>query len=107
MEIVVSRSVSQCQRPRGWLGRIILRRMNASHSRLTDWGLAYVAFERHDAILDVGCGGGKTVGKLAGAAPQGKIYGVDVSEESVAVSTRTNAHLINTGQVEIRLASVS
>ena len=37
--------------------------MNSSHSKLTDWGLEHLPIESHRAILDVGCGGGKT--KLA------------------------------------------
>lgn len=102
-----SAHVSQCQKPRGWLGRFTLWRMNASHSRLTDWGLGHVSVEKGDTILDVGCGGGKTVSKLAAMATEGKAYGVDFSEASVAVSMKTNAHRIETGRVEIREASVS
>jgi ubiquinone/menaquinone biosynthesis C-methylase UbiE len=81
--------------------------MNASHSRLTDWALAHVPVGNHDTILDVGCGGGRTVGKLAQAATQGKVYGVDYSEASIASTERTNARLIALGRVEVRLASVS
>src|SRR5215831_15230625 len=52
-------------------------------------------------------GGGKTVGKLAAIAAQGKVYGIDHSEESVAAARRLNARLITTGRVEIRPGSVS
>ena len=38
---------------------------------------------------------------------QGKVYGVDFSEASVAASKRTNARDIEMGRVEIRHASVS
>jgi ubiquinone/menaquinone biosynthesis C-methylase UbiE len=81
--------------------------MNRSHSSVTDWGLTQVSVEPHDVILDVGCGGGRTVGKLASKATEGKVYGVDYSEESVAASTRRNAHEIAAGRVEIALGSVS
>jgi trans-aconitate methyltransferase len=93
--------VSQCKRPRGWLGRFTLRRMNARHSRLTDWGLEHVSIEQRSIILDVGCGGGRTVSKLASMAPEGKVYGIDFSEESVAASERTNARWIKINRVEI------
>jgi ubiquinone/menaquinone biosynthesis C-methylase UbiE len=99
--------VTQCQKPRGWLGRFTLWRMNASHSKLTDWGLTRISIEKHYTILDVGCGGGRTVSKLAATATQGKVYGIDFSEESVAVSQKTNAQSIQSGRVEIRQASVS
>lgn len=102
-----SAHVSQCQKPRGWLGRCALWRMNASHSKLTDWGLGHVSVEKGYTILDVGCGGGKTVSKLAALATEGKLYGVDFSEASVAVSKKTNARGIEADRVEIRQASVS
>ena len=81
--------------------------MNSRHSKVTDWGLAHVSVNERDAILDVGCGGGRTVSKLAAMAAQGKVYGIDFSEASVAVSNRTNARWIEMGRVEIRHASVS
>ena len=98
---------SQCSKPSGWLGRFTLWRMNASHSKLTDWGLKQIPIENHYTILDVGCGGGRTVGKLAAIATQGKVYGVDYSEESVAATKRTNAQWIGLGRVEVRHGSVS
>ena len=58
-------------------------------------------------MLDVGCGGGRTVSKLAAIATQGKVYGVDYSEESVATTKRTNARWIDLGRVEVRHGSVS
>ena len=99
--------VSQCQKPRGWLGRFVLRNMNSRHSKVTDWGLGHVRIEPHYTVLDVGCGGGRTLCKLAGVAAQGKAYGVDYSEESVASSKRTNAHWIAMDRVEVQHGSVS
>ena len=101
------RRVNQCQKPTGWVGRFVLRRMNASHSKLTDWGLRHVSFESHFTILDVGCGGGRSIRKMAAIANAGKVYGVDFSEDSVATSRKTNAVSIESGRVEIRHASVS
>jgi ubiquinone/menaquinone biosynthesis C-methylase UbiE len=81
--------------------------MNSRHSKLTDWGLSHVAIEKHDMILDVGCGGGRTVSKLAAIIDHGKVYGLDYSKASVAVATRTNRKWIDMGRVEIREGSVS
>ena len=102
-----AKPLNQCRRPTGWLGRFALWGMNSSHSKVTDWGLKHVSIANHDTILDVGCGGGRTVNKLAAIATQGKVFGVDYSEESVAFSKRTNARWIEAGRVEIRQASVS
>jgi ubiquinone/menaquinone biosynthesis C-methylase UbiE len=99
--------VNQCSKPTGWLGRFTLWRMNSSHSKLTDWGLEHISIENHRAILDVGCGGGRTVSKLASIAGQAKVYGIDYSEESVAATKRTNAQWIDLGRVEVQHGSVS
>ena len=99
--------VNQCSKPTGRLGRFSLWRMNLSHSKLTDWGLAHISIEKHCTILDVGCGGGRTVGKLAAFATEGKVYGIDYSEESVATTKKTNARSIEAGRVEVRHGSVS
>jgi len=81
--------------------------MNASHSSLTDWGLAHVVIEKQFKVLDVGCGGGRTIQKLAAAATDGKVFGIDYAAGSVATSRQTNARLIDSGRVEIHRAGVS
>jgi ubiquinone/menaquinone biosynthesis C-methylase UbiE len=81
--------------------------MNSSHSKLTNWGLTQISLEKHYTILDVGCGGGRTISKLAAMAPEGKVYGIDYSEESVAASKKTNARSIEASRVEVRHGSVS
>lgn len=86
---------------------MFLWNMNTRHSRLTDWGLGHVRIEPHYKILDVGCGGGRTLSKLAEVVTQGKAYGVDYSAESVAASERTNARWIRMERVEVRDGSVS
>ena len=99
--------VSQCQKPTGWLGRLALWNMNSRHSKVTDWGLGRVSIAKNCTILDVGCGGGRTLSKLAAMATQGKVYGIDHSEESVATSKRVNARLIRERRVEVHHGSVS
>jgi ubiquinone/menaquinone biosynthesis C-methylase UbiE len=102
-----SSRVNQCQNPTGWWGRLVLRNMNSRHSKATDWGLSHTSIGKQDIVLDVGCGGGRTVSKLAAIATQGKVYGIDHSKESVAMAMRTNKQWIDIARVEIRLASVS
>lgn len=98
---------TQCQKPSGWLGRFVLWNMNLRHSKLTDWGLAHISIEKHYTILDAGCGGGRTISKLAALATGGKVYGVDFSDASVAASIKTNANWMRKGRVEVRHGSVS
>lgn len=96
----------QVRKPSGWLGRRVVRAMNISHGTMTDWALQQVPVPKNAAILDIGCGGGRTVQKLAALAPEGKVFGLDYSPTSVAVSRNTNALEIEAGRVQIEQGSV-
>jgi SAM-dependent methyltransferase len=104
---ILSKLLKQCRKPTGWLGRAAAWGMNRGHAAVTDWGLGHISVGKHDRILDVGCGGGETVRKLAELAPEGHVAGLDVSKESVAVSRRKNRPLILAGRVGIYQGSVS
>jgi ubiquinone/menaquinone biosynthesis C-methylase UbiE len=104
---IVSNLLDQFRMPTGWLGRLTLRDMNRRHANVTDWGLSHIAIEKHYTILDVGCGGGRTVHKLATLASEGKVYGIDHAEESIAAARRANKAWIAIGRVEIQHGSVS
>lgn len=79
--------------------------MNDNHSALTDWALAYLAIDKGGTVLDVGCGGGKTLGKLAQIATS--VYGVDYAAGSAGESHSHNKGLIAEGRVQVERASVS
>jgi len=98
---------TQCQHPKGWMGRLVLWSMNRRHSQLTDWGLRHITTQEHEMILDVGCGGGRTVSKLAAAARNGVVHGIDNAAASVAAALRTNRRLVASGRVAIQQASVT
>lgn len=97
----------QCRKPTWWPGRMFLWIMNRSHADVTTWGLSHVPIEKDFTILDVGCGGGKTIATLAAMASEGTVYGIDYSAESVAASRRTNLPAIQAGRVDVRQGTVS
>jgi SAM-dependent methyltransferase len=97
----------QVRKPDRWLGRLMALGMNNSHGPLTDWGLKHVQIEPAFRMLDVGCGGGRTIGKLAVLAPAGHVDGIDFAGGSVATSRATNQAAIRDGRVEVQQASVS
>ena len=80
--------------------------MNRGHEPLTLWGLAHVKVEHNHVILDVGCGGGKTVSRLAHMAFCGKVFGIDYSADMVKYSKKKNKKLIDEDRVEITEGSV-
>jgi SAM-dependent methyltransferase len=107
MNKLTQRRLTNARKPTGRLGRLLIRAMNIRHYQLTNWGLSHLSIGKRDTILDVGCGGGGTVHKLAEIAANGKIYGIDYSNESVMVSRMTNRRFVQMGHVEIRQSSVS
>jgi SAM-dependent methyltransferase len=97
--------MDQYRCPTGTEGRAIAASMNRRHSTLTAWGLKHVKINPDSIILDVGCGGGKTVSTLAQRAVQGKVFGIDYSRDMVEYSKEINRELITQNRVEIKEAS--
>ena len=85
----------------------MLQRMNQSHYSVTGWALEHFSFSGNDRILDIGCGGGETLFRLAGLVPGGKLWGLDHSSVSVEQSRRRNEQLIALGRLELSEGSVS
>lgn len=94
----------QVRKPSGPLGRRVARAMNLGHAKLSDWGLKQFTLPKNAMILDIGCGGGRTVQRLAALSPEGQVVGLDYSVASVAVARDTNAKEIESGRVRIERA---
>jgi ubiquinone/menaquinone biosynthesis C-methylase UbiE len=107
MSKLTQQRLTNARKPTGRLGRLLIRAMNVSHYQLTNWGLSHLSIGKQDTILDVGCGGGGTIHKLAKTATNGKVYGIDFSNESVVVSRMTNKQFVQMGRVEIQQGSIS
>ncbi len=99
--------LTNARTPAGMFGRLLIRAMNLSHYQMTEWGLGHLPIGKQDTILDVGCGGGGTIHQLAKKATGGKVYGIDLSIESVLVSRKTNKNFVQIDRVDIQQSSVS
>ena len=86
---------SQCARPEGFLGRVMLRFMNFGHAPLTNWGLSLVEIHDGWSMLDIGCGGGATLKRLLKRSKGAQVYGIDISAESVAKAKKVNAGVLD------------
>ena len=95
----------QVKKPTRFVGRLFAWLMNGSHSALTDWALTHLRVDRYAKVLDVGCGGGRTIEKLAAMATS--VYGIDYAAGSVTASCAHNKQLIEEGRVHVERASVS
>jgi ubiquinone/menaquinone biosynthesis C-methylase UbiE len=93
--------MDQFRCPTGFLGRAVAELMNREHFTMTSWGLKHVKIKPDFVILDVGCGGGRTVGRLTHRAFQGKVFGIDCSADMVKYGLELNRKLLNQGRLEI------
>lgn len=94
-------------KPDGFWGKLMIRSMNKGHHELTDWALSYLDIQNGDVILDAGCGGGRTVGKLCNLVGSGKAFGIDYSELCVKKAEKLNRKNILCKKAYISQASVS
>ncbi|MDH3495529.1 MAG: class I SAM-dependent methyltransferase [Gemmatimonadota bacterium] len=76
-------------------------RMADSHWPVARRALERLALARDARFLDIGCGNGSAVRWAAAAAPGGRVVGIDVSPEMIALAKRLSARLPNT---EFRVA---
>jgi len=95
----------QVKKPDRFAGRLFTRLMNSSHAALTDWAFTHLEIPEGATAMDVGCGGGQTIRKLAAKAAQ--VCGIDYAAGSVAASRAHNKQLIAEGLVRVEQASVS
>lgn len=84
-----------------WIGRVgsawaeQWRRTDRAFGALTDRLLDPAAIGAFGSAVDIGCGAGELVERLARANPAARVTGIDVSAELTAVSRLRVAHLAN------------
>lgn len=97
---------NQTRKPEGNLGKMMLAGMNSGHAKLADWGMSLLPELTVKNAVDLGCGAGGNVAKLA-EKYDAHITGVDYSTLSVEASKKANAKAIKKGSVDILEGDVS
>jgi ubiquinone/menaquinone biosynthesis C-methylase UbiE len=97
---------TNCAHPKGRMGRVMLKFMNASHGPLNNWGLDLVKVQDGWTMLDIGFGGGASLKRMLKRSKGGMVYGIDISEESVEKARKLNADVLDK-QIFIQQGSVT
>ncbi len=84
--MITKQQIDQAKKPSGDVGRATVERMNNSHDQLTNWAMNFLEKDQVERALDVGCGGGATVGRLMEKYPNAFVDGVDYAQTSVDCS---------------------
>jgi ubiquinone/menaquinone biosynthesis C-methylase UbiE len=91
----------QFRRPEGWGGRLMGRVMEAINRAPNREVIAALEIAPADVVVEIGYGPGCAIEAIAGAAPQGRIYGVDPSAEMLAAASRRNRRALAAGRLSL------
>jgi len=69
------------------------KEMEREHRRIAEQTLALMDFQRTDNILDVGCGAGWLSRMIAPRVPEGRVVGMDISDEMVRRARQKSVEL--------------
>jgi SAM-dependent methyltransferase len=100
------RIARQSRRPSGWLGEIVGRVMAFETAKVNRLAVEQLDVRQGEAILEVGCGHGRTLARLAGAGCA-FVAGIDASDVMVRLARRNLRRSIAAGRAEVSLAASS
>lgn len=104
---IIKYFVEQSANPTGFIGRVMIKIWNTTFEDMANWGINKLNINEESIILDVGCGGGKTIYTLSEKTAKGKVYGIDISEESVQSSIKENKEKVKDRKVIISQGDVA
>jgi SAM-dependent methyltransferase len=94
----------QSRQPSGWLGEIVARVMGFETQPVNQIALQQLAVRAGEAVLEIGCGHGRTLARLA-RTPCSFLAGIDPSEVMLRLARKRVRRWIDAGRAEVRLAS--
>jgi ubiquinone/menaquinone biosynthesis C-methylase UbiE len=80
--------------------------LRSSNRRRNQWAICLMDVKPTDRFLEVGFGPGLAIREAARRATQGKVVGVDHSDEMVRQATRRNRDVVREGRVELHQIGV-
>ena len=88
---MIKKFFTNCAKPEGFMGKMVIRGMNRGHKSLFDWTLPHMHLKSDDSVLDVGCGGGANISYMLKICANGRVDGIDYSTLSVEQSIKKNS----------------
>jgi len=94
----------QSRRPSGWIGEVVARVMAFETQPANRIAVEQLAVRAGEAVLEVGCGHGRTLARLA-KTPRVYLAGIDPSEVMVRLARKRMQPWIDAGRAELSLTS--
>jgi ubiquinone/menaquinone biosynthesis C-methylase UbiE len=105
---VKSYLANQARKPTGWFGRVVAPIVfNRENKPMEQFGLKLLDPQKDDRILEIGPGNGRLISEIMPTIEEGKVYGIDISEQMVELTSKRNKKWIDKGLLETRKASIS
>lgn len=103
MNMIWAEIGEQLRRPSGQRGRLIGWLMALLNNEPNRVAIEAADVKPDDTVLELGFGPGRGITGVAQRVPQGRVLGIDHSQEMLNVATRVNQRAIAEGQVKLRL----
>jgi SAM-dependent methyltransferase len=91
----------QAAHPTGLVGWIVGHIMAAETATANGTTIALADLTGGEHVLEVGCGHGRAIARIARALPTGRVVGLDPSSTMIRLATRHNRELIAQGQTRV------
>ena len=91
----------QSSHPRGLLGHLVAFRMSFDTARANRSAVEFLQVGATDSILEIACGHGRTLARVAALAPRGFVAGLDRSEVMLRQARWRNRKLLRQGRVQL------
>lgn len=96
----------QFQHPTGFWGHVAGKIMAFTTRSRNQWTLSFLEIQENDRVLEIGYGPGVGIELCSHQVQQGQIVGIDISDAMYQQAWRRNRKAIETGKVELRIASI-
>jgi len=97
----------QARRPSGLLGRLFGAGMGRMNQGVNEWVISLLELAPDDTVLELGFGPGKAIQAAERLVPQGRVFGLDMSEAMLEQATRRNREATRAGRVDLRLGEAA
>ena len=98
--------IEQSIKPKGQIGKLMLKMMNIAHKRIFTFGIENLNVFDDCKLLDLGFGGGMALKLLSKKFNRIKLFGVDFSEEALKTGTKNNRKDIDCGKIVLLQADI-
>jgi ubiquinone/menaquinone biosynthesis C-methylase UbiE len=101
MKTSFSKIAPQLRCPNGDFGKEVGKTMDAMNDLQNNWVISLLNLQKDEYILEIGFGTGKTIKKALDYIPQGRIFGIELSDVMFEAASQLLHNEIGRGKVKL------